>query len=59
MIFWYCGKTGGGATFKSFALARIHTDIRDYFLLTGKQKFGKIPPVPGCLRGLGTTSQRK
>lgn len=59
MIFWYCGKTGGGVTFKSFALVKIRIDIHDYFLLTVKQKFGKIQPVPGCIRGTETTSQRK
>lgn len=59
MIFWNCGKMGGSVTFKSFALVKIHIDIHDYFLLTVKQEFGKIQPVPGRIRGMETASQRK
>lgn len=50
---------GGSVTFKSFALVKIHIDIHDYFLLTVKQEFAKIQPVPGRIRGMETASQRK
>lgn len=55
MIFWYCGKMGGGVSFKSFALVKIHVGIHDYFLLNGENRSGKIQPVPGCTRGMETT----